>query len=212
MFVGATFASRFQDKISEINKPEMEVEDGLEISAGHIEKIGVQRYGVPSNIVKHLSMRSIKTFHPLRQKRPHKDEVKEIRPVVPQLHRPQPTVSSPPLIDIDSEAIRQAMQKALGQTTMSFRSREQKEVIAVILTRRTPLVVILPTGGRKNLLFMAPTYLDDAKVTIVVVPFRALMNDLLQQLLQADINCLEWKYGKVNAASIVIISADVAGN
>jgi hypothetical protein len=42
VFVGATFVSGFQDEIGEIDEPEVEVEDGLEISAGRIEKIGVQ--------------------------------------------------------------------------------------------------------------------------------------------------------------------------
>jgi superfamily II DNA helicase RecQ len=237
VFVGATFASGFQDEIGEIDEPEVEVEDGLEISAGRTEKIGVQRYGVPSDIVKHLSMRSMETFRPLSeawhrflglassekeerrrlagfhvgQKRPREDEAKVIRPVQ-RLHGSTPTVSAPLSVDVDSEAMRRAMQKALGQTTVSFRSPEQKEAMAAILAGRTPLVVILPTGGGKSLLFMAPACLDDAGVTIVVVPFRALVDDLLQRLSRTGIDCLEWTYGEVNAASIVVVSADVAGD
>jgi superfamily II DNA helicase RecQ len=63
--------------------------------------------------------------------------------------------------------------------------------MAAILARQTPLVVILPTGGGKSLLFMAPTYLDDTGVTIVVVPFHALVDNLLQQLSQTGIDYLE---------------------
>lgn len=45
--------------------------------------------------------------------------------------------------------------------------------------QQTPLVVVLPTGGRKSLLFMAPACLEDARVTIVVVLYRALINVLV---------------------------------
>jgi hypothetical protein len=134
VFVGATFASGFQDEIGKINEPEVEVEDGLEISAGCTEKIGVQQYRVPSDIMKHLSMRSMETFRPLSeawhrflglassekeerrclagfyvgQKRPCEDEVKVIRPVQ-RLHGSIPMVSAPLSVDVDSEAMRRAM-------------------------------------------------------------------------------------------------------
>ena len=64
-----------------------------------------------------------------------------------------------------------AMRKALGQAETSFRSVEQKLAIKAILQRETPLVVVLPTGGGKSLLFMVPACLPDPGVTIVVVPF-----------------------------------------
>jgi superfamily II DNA helicase RecQ len=84
--------------------------------------------------------------------------------------------------------------------------------MAAILAGQTPLVVILPTGGGKSLLFMASACLDDARVTIVVVLFCALVDDLLQRLSWTGIDCLEWTYSEINAASIVVVSADVAGD
>lgn len=61
-----------------------------------------------------------------------------------------------------------------------------------ILQRETTLVVVLPTGGGKSLLFMVPACLPDPGVTIVVVPFLALLNDLSDCLEKAGIDHIEW--------------------
>ena len=46
---------------------------------------------------------------------------------------------------------------------------------------KTPLVVVLPTGGGKSLLFTVPACVEEAGVTVVVVPYRALVEDLVGQ-------------------------------
>jgi superfamily II DNA or RNA helicase len=70
--------------------------------------------------------------------------------------------------------------------------------------------VVLPTGGGKSVLFMAPACMADAGVTVVVVPFRALVNDLLQRLQRARIDHLEWRPGRPNGApAVVVVSADL---
>lgn len=68
------------------------------------------------------------------------------------------------------------MQKALGKVDVSFRSETQKEALETIIeAERRPLVVVMPTGGGKSLLFTAPACLDSIGTTIVVVPFRTQM-------------------------------------
>ena len=44
---------------------------------------------------------------------------------------------------------------------------------------RTPLMVVLPIGGGKSLLFIVLASLADARSTVVVVPFRILLDNLL---------------------------------
>jgi hypothetical protein len=44
----------------------------------------------------------------------------------------------------------------------------------VSLEKQTPLVIVLPTGGGKSLLFTLPACIEGPGVTVVVVPFRAL--------------------------------------
>ena len=63
----------------------------------------------------------------------------------------------------------------------------------------------MPTGGRKSLLFTAPACLDRIGTTIVVVPFRALINDLVEKAKKTGINSVEWRPGEVNPATIVTL-------
>jgi len=67
VFVGEQFAHGYREEAGEVEEPQVEVENALELHAGRGERIGVQRYGVPSDVVKHLSMRSMETFRPLSE-------------------------------------------------------------------------------------------------------------------------------------------------
>jgi superfamily II DNA helicase RecQ len=60
-----------------------------------------------------------------------------------------------------------------------------------VIDGQTPLVVVLPTGGGKSLLFMVPAYLDATGVTIVVVLYRALADNLVDQIRKNEINCFK---------------------
>ena len=50
-------------------------------------------------------------------------------------------------------------------------SQLSRRAMHAIIAGLTPLVVVLPTGGGKSLLFMVPAHLDNTGVTIVVVPY-----------------------------------------
>jgi hypothetical protein len=67
---------------------------------------------------------------------------------------------------------------------------------------------VLPTGRRKSLLFIAPACLDDPSVTIVVVPYRALVNNLVSTTTKAQIDCIEYKPREQNPAALVFVSTD----
>jgi hypothetical protein len=67
VFVGEQFASGCREEIGEVEEPEMDESDPLELQAGRGEKVGEQRYGVPIDMVKHLSTRSMDTFRRLSE-------------------------------------------------------------------------------------------------------------------------------------------------
>jgi superfamily II DNA helicase RecQ len=102
------------------------------------------------------------------------------------------------------------MQKVLQCEDVTFRSEEQREALQVIVSgeQRTPLVVVLPTGRGKSLLFIALACLDDPGVTIVVVPYRALVNNLVSTTTKARIDCIEYKPREQNLVALVFVSAD----
>ena len=85
------------------------------------------------------------------------------------------------------------MQKALRIEDVSFRSKEQQEALYTIVNveQASSLVVVLPTGGGKSALFLVPACLEDPGVTIVVVPYRALINNLVKIAQAAGIDSME---------------------
>jgi hypothetical protein len=44
------------------------------------------------------------------------------------------------------------------------------------------------------------------------VPYRALIKNLVARIRESGIECIEWKHGETNPTSVVVVSADVAGN
>ena len=67
--VGESFGRGYQDEIGEVEEAEAdEGEDGLDLQAGRGELQGRLRYGVPVNIMPHLSVRSLEMFRPLSER------------------------------------------------------------------------------------------------------------------------------------------------
>ena len=66
--VSDRFARGYQDGIGEIEEPEVDEEDPLDVQAGRGEVMGGLRYGVPVDIISHLSDRSLQAFRPLSTK------------------------------------------------------------------------------------------------------------------------------------------------
>jgi superfamily II DNA or RNA helicase len=321
--IGAAFAKGYQEGMDEYMEEEEEEgdEDALEVSAGRGGEIGTNRYGVPMDVIQHLSNKTVDTFRPLSMKwhsflglkstagtgqkrgshergvsveedfdRQHSERrsvvsaqhsiLSQLRSITAQYKRSCERIgisgetgeegdedawyfgdsnsngepkSSPlahrlsssvgrmaqlpsPLSNVDversqrsvtrtlfpqerpapvsDEQVRKAMQKALQIGDVSFRSEEQREALYAVINaeQASPLVVVLPTGGGKSLLFMAPACLEDAGVTIVVVPYRALINNLVKVAQAAGIDSIEWRPGERNPAALVFVSADlVAG-
>jgi len=235
--VGEGFGRGYQDEIGEIEEPEVEEDESpLELQNNRTTGVGVAHYGVPIDIVKHLSVRSLETFRPLSESwhrflglaSGQKEERKGIeeeacwRASGCRKHGLEPSAErelkqAPPTKGVEGPGdgegeLRSAMQQTLGSAEVSFRSMEQERALRAVLAGQTPLVVVLPTGGGKSLLFMVPACLNDAGVTIVVVPYRALVENMVGRLRGAGIDCLEWKPGQVNPAAAVVVSADLVAS
>ena len=114
--------------------------------------------------------------------------------------------------DARTAAVRWALQQVLGKQDVGFRLMEQEQALYAVLDKTTPLVVVLLTGGGKSLLFTLLACIEESGVTVVVVPYRALIEDLVSRIRNCGIDCIEWKHGESNPASVVVVSADVAGD
>jgi hypothetical protein len=279
-FVGDEFARGYKEEIGEVEEPEVELEDPLEQSAGRGAAVGVNRYAVSKDIVRHLTQRNIDTFRPLSEswhrflglasrkkdeasrKRVHEVDgsmmntqkkprtaaattMKEAA-VVTGLLTPGPSSSaavpssspllragtaagvagkplppsSPPVASstppgrsiVRREERERAVRKALRMRQgceIKYKSAEQEEALERIMDGSNPaLMVVLPTSGGKTLLVTAPACLDDAGVTIVVVPYRQLINETVMDAKAAGIECIEWTHRTEDPATMVVVSAD----
>jgi hypothetical protein len=234
--VGESFSKGYQDEVGEVDKAEIDEdgEDAIELQNARTTVMGVGNYSVPIDIVKHLSVRSIEVFRPLSTMWHHflgldekqgAQEEKWISKVDPS-RRPKRREHSGEdrgneelgrgLASQQSNeketAVRKAMQQVLGQQDVRFRSAEQELALHAVVDGQTPLVVVLPTSGGKSLLFSVPACMDDAGVTLVVVPYRALIDNLVDRMQKHGIDCIEWKHGESSPAAVVVVSADAAGN
>lgn len=233
--IGEQFANGYLGDAGDLEEPEDETDDSLEMQAGRGGEVGAKRYGVSMDIIKNLSSRSIDTFRPLCQQwhrflalescraessTKRKREYENRNGIIAEGPRTDVLAAFKRLRrtwegrisrqEASQDKLRAAMQKALGKVDVSFRSETQKEALETIIeAERRPLVVVMPTGGGKSLLFTAPACLDRIGTTIVVVPFRALINDLVEKAKKTGIDSVEWRPGEVNPATIVFVSADL---
>ena len=226
--VGEAFSKGYQDDLGEGEEAEVEEdgEDVLELQNSRTTAMGVGNYSVPMDIVKHLSVRSIDAFRPLSVAW-HKFlgvDGQANGPEEPTLRRKRalresmsalaimPKEKAVQIEDARATAVHRALQQVLGKRDVGFRSIEQERALYAVLDKQTPLVVVLPTGGGKSLLFTLPACIEERGVTVVVVPYRALIEDLVGRIRDCGVDCMEWKHGESNPASVVVVSADIAGD
>jgi superfamily II DNA helicase RecQ len=93
--------------------------------------------------------------------------------------------------DVQTTAVHRALQQVLSKQDVSFQSIEQEQALYAVLDKQTPLVIILPTGKRKSLLFTLPACIKGAGVTVVIMPYRALIKDLVSRIYKYGVDCIE---------------------
>ncbi|KAL6160848.1 hypothetical protein ACJQWK_11971 [Exserohilum turcicum] len=207
VMVGESFGKGYQDEIGEIDEAEVDEdeEDLIELQNARSTVMGVGNYSVSIDIVKHLSTRSIDAFRALstawhrflgvdgqaeageegrvRRKRRMRESISGL-PVVPKEKAVQ-------VEDARAAAVQRALQQVLGKQDVGFRSIEQEQALYAVLDKQTPLVVVLPTGGGKSLLFTLPACIEESGVTVAVVPYRALIEDLVVRVGSYGVDCIE---------------------
>jgi superfamily II DNA helicase RecQ len=114
-----------------------------------------------------------------------------------------------------------ALQRLLGRTA-GWRTDEQQDGMRriVAMKKGEALIVVLPTGGGKSIFFMLPSMMESERggVSVVVVPFVALIDDIVRRARDLGIDCLRWASAAAQAREhpqrvpqLLVVSADVAG-
>ena len=88
------------------------------------------------------------------------------------------------LMDVDALAALNKMVPSKNGGEVAFRG-VQEEAVQKILHGEPQVVVVMPTGGGKRVLFMLPASVSTG-ITVVVVPLRALRADMLRRCGEID--------------------------
>jgi superfamily II DNA helicase RecQ len=118
---------------------------------------------------------------------------------------------------VDGDRLKAGLRTLLGEQA-EWKSDEQRDGMTKIMGLKNgeSLIVVLPTGGGKSILFMLPSVVEDFGTTIVVVPFVALMDDLVDSARRDfGLDCVKWLPSAVTGrverqpdARLVVVSAD----
>lgn len=98
----------------------------------------------------------------------------------------------------------------------SFRTQAQQDCLNIIAQSGPEAIIILPTGAGKTIVFLVPTLLPGAQVTVVIIPLIALKHDLLRRCKEWGIEPLcyrpeSWHEDRLHAVpSLVLIDIDLA--
>ncbi|KAI3317262.1 hypothetical protein HD806DRAFT_492673 [Xylariaceae sp. AK1471] len=122
------------------------------------------------------------------------------------------------VVEHDAEWATTGLRKLLGPNAR-WKLPEQRESVVKVMAMGDGqvLIVVLPTGSGKSILFMLPAVAETAGTTVVVVPFVALMDDLAARARDLGVDCLRWvpaaRAGRDEphrSARLVVVSAEVA--
>jgi superfamily II DNA helicase RecQ len=108
------------------------------------------------------------------------------------------------------DALLGGVKKLYNRQEIEWKSADQERALTTIMSWTEQVVVILPTGAGKSLLFMLPCTLPDAGITILVVPLVALRGDLLRRLRELRIDHMEWLPGEKRESGLVLVTAEAA--
>ena len=91
-----------------------------------------------------------------------------------------------------SVAALQALKGLYDDKTAEFKSPEQARAVQLAMQSSEDILVILPTGAGKSVVFMAPAWAEKGKTTVVIVPFVALIDEMEERCKELDLSCYIW--------------------
>ncbi|KAI9827888.1 MAG: hypothetical protein M1826_006194 [Phylliscum demangeonii] len=108
-----------------------------------------------------------------------------------------------------ADEMRHAVQCVIG-VSGRYKSAEQQDAMQFVLQTHDASIVVLRTSGGKSLLFVGTAMLQPDRITIVIVPSLALLDDLVMRANVQGIHAQQWSSGTTSFASLIVVSADVA--
>jgi superfamily II DNA helicase RecQ len=114
---------------------------------------------------------------------------------------------------LEGSVAMQGLQKILGPDARP-RSEGQAHALELVhsASPQEPQIIVLGTGSGKSLLFFSVAAIVSHQTVIVVVPFAALVDDLVTRARKHQLTCEEWQWQRewVLLPQLLIVSADRA--
>jgi hypothetical protein len=86
-----------------------------------------------------------------------------------------------------SETVLAALRRLYRDPHAQLRSLPQQSMVETVATGHAEVVIVLATGGGKNLSFIVPMFFPQAGTTVVILPLVALKQDMVWWCWDADI-------------------------
>jgi RecQ family ATP-dependent DNA helicase len=86
-----------------------------------------------------------------------------------------------------------ALRELYDDPEARFKSVEQAEAVQLALQGEKDMLVILPTGGGKSLVFQLPASIEKGQMTVVIIPFVALIEEMEERCTNLGISCHIWR-------------------
>ncbi|KAI9763226.1 MAG: hypothetical protein M1840_000844 [Geoglossum simile] len=207
---------------------EEETVDLLHEQAGHGRKMGLSHYGQNANFLDKLQpellaeLRKLSTHwhqflglapQPAAKRKRGVSTIDQVVNSTPKLasrvqKRNDSFVMTPNTLQDQMQA---AMVRLYG-VGAQYRSDAQEESLKAVLRNEESAIIVMGTAEGKSTLFMVPAVLSGAGTVIVIVPFRALVDNIVQRSIEFGIDTVEWSFGLSHPHTLVIVSADIAIN
>ena len=102
-----------------------------------------------------------------------------------------------PTAEIQRSSIRSAIARIVRDPNAREKSSEQMDAIVAILNRDPrDMAVVMKTGGGKSLLWTVPPLLGLEGISVVICPFKSLMEEQYRRCVQAGVRCHDYGASK----------------
>jgi superfamily II DNA helicase RecQ len=113
-----------------------------------------------------------------------------------------------------SERVLIGLQRIYHDAQAKPRSEGQASALQLVhyASAQRPLVIVLPTSSGKSALFFSVAAMTHQQTVIVVVPFAALVDDIIERGQAAGLHCEEWMNERSGheLQQLIVVSADRA--
>ena len=116
-----------------------------------------------------------------------------------------------PILDLPPD-IYDSLSKLFPGETPSFKTDFQRDGCALVMTNADNAMLVGPTSSGKSLFWLVPVVSDaeSSKVTVVVVPLRALLTEFLAKARALRIRADRWSNQASSHLKLVFVSVEVA--